>query len=217
MLTISRSLARQLRAVFRRMNRGNGRLDPASVLLTAGRDGLSASLCGWDHAAVYHQPGNVPADELAIPLTALDDFAGKGDEPVTLESLSPGKVQARWNDANVPQVVVYECGDGNRKPPMPETPTQWTNNGPELLRALRDAVETSGELTARPGLNCVQLTGSNGRIAATNGNSCWSRRAIASRGRKHFWSLAHQQYWPRKCPSMRRWKSAGPRPTSRYD
>jgi hypothetical protein len=106
----------------------------------------------------------MPDDGLAIPLTALDDFAGKGDEPVTLEAVSPGKVQARWNDANVPQIVAYECSDGNRKPAMPEAPTQWTNNGPELLRALRDAVETSGELTARPGLNCVQLTGSNGRI-----------------------------------------------------
>ena len=185
MLTISRSLARQLRAVLRRMNRGNGRLEPASVLLTAGRDGLSVSLCSWDHAAVYHQAGSVPADEIAIPLAALDDFAGKSDEPVILEAVSPGKVQARWNDANVPQIVAYECSDGNRKPAVPEAPTQWTNNGPELLRALRDAIETSGELTARPGLNCVQLTGSNGRIAATNG-----KQLLVQEGYRFPWSEA---------------------------
>ena len=124
MLTISRSLARRLRAVFRRVIRGNG----AFVLLTAGRDGLSASLCSWDHAVVYHQPGSVAADEIAIPLAALDDFAGKSEDPVTLEVVSPGKVQARWNDANVPQIVAYECGDGNRKPAMPEAPTQWTRS-----------------------------------------------------------------------------------------
>jgi hypothetical protein len=134
---------------------------------------------------VYHQPGSVPADEFAIPLTALDDFAGKGDEPVTLEAVGAGKVQARWQDANVPQIVAYECGDGNRKPPMPEPPTQWANNGPELLRALRDAIETAGESTARPGLSCVQLTGSNGRIAATNG-----KQLLVQEGFRFPWSEA---------------------------
>jgi hypothetical protein len=96
MIEISRSLGRQLRAVFRRIARRGTTIGQPMAILRAGRDGLDIRLPGWDFAAVYHQPGQFAPEQIILPLSALDDFAGKGQEPVTLHPAGPGHIQARW-------------------------------------------------------------------------------------------------------------------------
>jgi hypothetical protein len=165
--------------------RSAGRLEASTVQFTAGRDGWRAWVCGGDHAAVYHQTGSFRELEFSIPLPALDDFAGKRSEPVTLKALSDGKVEARWQEGNVPQIVLYACADASQWPSLPQTPEQWIQNGPALLQALRDALDSTGGLDHRYGLSRVQLTGSGGKIAATNG-----KQLLIQEGYRFPWSEA---------------------------
>jgi hypothetical protein len=185
MIEISRSLARQLRAVFRRIASRGTTIGQPTIVLQAGSDGLDIRLPGWDFAVAYHRPGNFASEELALPLSALEEFAGKGHESVTLQAAGPGRVQAQWQDSGIPQSNEYAIDEAKKPTPFPQPPSQWTSNGPELLGALRDAIETTDDSPVRAGLGCVQLVGSSGRIAATNG-----KPLLIQEGHRFGWSEA---------------------------
>jgi hypothetical protein len=83
MITITRSLARHLRAVFRRagFKPRNGLSPPSS--LQAGPTGLRIRVINPAVAVEYFAAGAYPTEELTVALQLLDDCQGKQDEPVT--------------------------------------------------------------------------------------------------------------------------------------
>lgn len=109
MLTLPRSLARQVRAVFRRLLR-KAAAGQARVMLQAGSDGLRIRLHHRECGAEYHQPGAYPPEELILPLEAFARFEGRSDAPVSLERTDQGTVRAQWQDGIVPP----ECRIRNR-------------------------------------------------------------------------------------------------------
>src|SRR5437660_495714 len=120
---MTRRQARQLRAVLRKaVPLGVGRVPRPPLVLHAGPDGLRVRAHQLDVAVEYHQPSPRPADALAFPGEALDDFEAARDTPVLLEKVGENAVQARWHDGGLPQVRDYRALDLANLPPFPEPP-----------------------------------------------------------------------------------------------
>ena len=166
MITITRLLARQLRAVFRRTLGNAGSVGP-TLSFTAGPEGLSVRAKAFDAAVEYLTPGELPPEEIAVPFELLAACEGRDDRPVTIEALSKGHVAAGWRDGNVPQMVRYDAVPNADE--FPALPKRFAQNPPVLLQALRDASDTTDLNSARYALGYVQLRGAAGTLAATDG------------------------------------------------
>ena len=85
MLTITRSLARHLRAVFRSAGfrqsstHGDGR-----VLFTAGPTGLTVEGVHGDVGLQCRLPGDLPPERFPVSFECLAACEGKSEDPVTL-------------------------------------------------------------------------------------------------------------------------------------
>lgn len=170
MIEITRSLARQLRAVFRKaLPLGWGRGPRPSLVFHAGKDGLRVQSHHPEVAVELHQPGARPVEVIALPSDALDDFEGRRDEVVTLENVEQGSVQARWDDGGLPQVRDYHAPEMEKLSAFPEEPRKLIPVDASILKALDDAVQTVARETARYTLQKIQLRGSSGEIIATDG------------------------------------------------
>lgn len=112
MITITRSLARQIRPVFRRALLGSSRGAGPAVVLEAGPDGLVIRAKTNGTAIAHHMPGDFPSGRLSLPFQFLADCEGRGKEPVILERQDDGKVTAQWTDDSIPQLLQYESVDG---------------------------------------------------------------------------------------------------------
>ena len=78
MITITRLLARELRAVFRRTLGNVGSVGPA-ITFTAGPEVLRMRAKGFD-AVVKHLPrGKLPPDKIAVPFELLAACEGRSD------------------------------------------------------------------------------------------------------------------------------------------
>jgi len=167
LITITRSLAREIRPVFRRALLGSSRGPGPAVVLEAGPNGLIIQAKTSQTAIVHHVPGEFPSERFLVPFQFLTDCEGRGKEPVILERHKDGKVTAQWTDGSVPQLLEYDHVDGkkSRFPPMPK---ESTANDSRLLDALRDATRTTDPTSARYSLGCVQLRGSKGDVIATD-------------------------------------------------
>src|SRR5690606_29914999 len=85
MIQITRSLARQLRAVFRKaVPPGSGRGPRPPLMFHADREGLRVRSHHPEVAVEFHLPGTYPVDRIALPPEALDDFEGRKDDAVVL-------------------------------------------------------------------------------------------------------------------------------------
>ena len=124
MITMTRSLARQLRAVFRRgLNLSSRGIMPA-VRFCAGPDGLHVSCRHQQAAMEFRADGDHPTDELTVPFDVLADCEARRNDPVTLERQEKSHVIARWHDAGIPQLVEYDVPQEEGQaafPAMPET------------------------------------------------------------------------------------------------
>jgi hypothetical protein len=124
-----------------------------------------------DQVAVeYHEPGQLPADEVLVPFEMLAAAEGRGPEPVSLEPHGPGKVLASWTDHGIPQTIEFDCGpgiDGNGK--FPNLPASLEPNSSQLCEALHLAATIADNDSQRYALNCLQLRGGEGKIVATDG------------------------------------------------
>ena len=168
MITITRSLARQIRPVFRRALLGLSRGPGPALDLRAGPHGLRVRAHNHQTAIVHHTPGDFPPEQLCVPFQLLADCEGTNKEPVSLERQEDGTVTTQWTDGNVPQVVQYDETDTTSCfPPLPE---ETGTNDIRLLDALRDAFGTTDPTSARYSLGCIQLRGGEGDIVATDGS-----------------------------------------------
>ena len=212
MFTITRSTARDLRAVFRRLC--PGRFGQQLVVeLTTGRDGLTARCQTDEVAAEFRQPGSTAEGRILVPLEALTDCAGKDDSAVAFRPDGSGKVEVRWTHAGVPHALEYDAP--KKCPEFPASPDRFTPNGPGLLTALEHAAQTVSKDGSRFATQRIQLRGGDGRGRRQR------RPAAPGAGRLPL-PLARR----RPGPGVRRLRrggvrrqssrsrSAGPRPTS---
>ena len=180
MITITRSTARLVRAVFRKAlgNAARGRL--GVVGLESGADGLLFKSKFNDVAIEYRVPGHYPAESVAVPIDLLRTVEGSNDEPVQIQQSSKRMVEARWNDGVVPQIGHFDADRaGDLLKGFPATPREWLENEPRLLVALRDAAETVNQYPTRFATNMIQLRNETGSLGATDGHHLLVQRGFS--------------------------------------
>lgn len=165
MIELPRSVARTIRAVFRRLA-PKGATPVVSFM--AGIGGLFVRLHRTDILAEYHLEGDRPPEEITLPFAAFAAFEGRNGT-VTLESTGPGTVQARWSDAGVPQVVDYEATDMANLTPHPAPPESVVAMPDGFLAAMADASQCTSRDNPRYALTHLHLRGGRGTIVATDG------------------------------------------------
>lgn len=165
MIQITRQLAKTLRSVIKRTF---GRQVNSFSIRTSDQ-GLIVEVQAANHQLRYHDPLPQDPEELIMPLQVLEDVQGTKTEPVFLNRRRDGVVGASWQEAGVFRDLEYDAPDpGAAVLTFPDLPTQFTDNPPELLSALRDAYDTTDLESKRYALGCVQFR-RDGVIAATDG------------------------------------------------
>ena len=169
MIEFPRSLARQLWAVLRRaIPKPHGPQHPL-IEFQAGPKGLHVQVAHPEVSVEYHQAGSSLSEGVRLPLLALAQFEGKGQEMVTLETRRDSQVVARWPDAGVPQIAEFEPDASRQQVDFPEQPKQLIGNPPGLLQALEEAGHSTEENNARYALQRILLRGRSGEVVATDG------------------------------------------------
>jgi len=171
LVTITRSLARQLRAVLRRAGIGKayGGYRQRALFL-ADHNTLRIRAMTTGAAIEYQADQHVRAVEALLPLDLLAACEGSRPDPVQLDFSVADKVTASWTDKRVPVVREFATSaPDDTLPPFPPLPETFTSNAPELWPALREAAATTDQQPHRFALSCVQLCGISGKIIATDG------------------------------------------------
>ncbi len=168
MLTINRLLARQFRAVARRVLNITPRLVAnTAVQLLSGPDGLAIRCARGGAAVEWRDCASQPSESLTVPLTLFEDCEGRRAEPVTIEQDGKQQIAGQWRDGKVPQIYRYD------QPPVdlefPQVPQQFTPNPPGLLNLLHQAMGIADHGSHRYALNHIRLRGTDGSVAATDG------------------------------------------------
>jgi hypothetical protein len=170
LIQITRSLARQLRAVFRQsIPLGANRNNSLWANLQAGPDGLEVIFQCDSVAVIYRQAIPCAPHACRFPLDALKDIESRRDDLVQLEATDGGQVRAQWSDDGIPQTRMYAVAKGTESAPLPPMPAQFVVIGPGFLKALDDARQTVAKEAIRYALNRIQLRGETGDIIATDG------------------------------------------------
>ena len=171
LITITRSLARQLRAVFRRagIGKAHGGYGQRALFLAAG-DTLRIRGLSHNAAVEYQAAHQGDPVEALVPLDLLAACEGSRPDPVQLDFTVADKVTASWTDKRVPVVLDFATSaPDDTLPPFPPLPETFATNEPELWTALREAAATTDQQPHRFALSCVQLCGTSGKIVATDG------------------------------------------------
>lgn len=163
MIQLPRSFVRQLRSALRRSF--SRVISP--IMFSSGADGLSIR-CQQEGIAVAYQSNQQGSDQFVLPAQALSDLEGKSHDLVNLE-VEGTKIVASWQDSGVPRVVEYEMGKADALP-FPSPPARFTTQDAGLRKALDDAMQSAAHDTVRFALNKIQIRGSSGVIAATDGH-----------------------------------------------
>ena len=105
MITLTRPLARQVRAVFRHALGVSPRGPFPAVSLRADQHGLTIRSKSSMAAIERFVPGECPADDIVVPGEMLVDCEGRADQVVSIERQADGDLIATWQDASVPVVM----------------------------------------------------------------------------------------------------------------
>src|SRR5437667_196777 len=123
MIEIHRALARQFRAVVRRLLTSQERRSSwPLVLCQAGEDGLAIQSSLGDVAVLYHEPQARSPEAIAFRVPVLSEFEGRTSDVVTLEQVAEGKVRTRWTDGAVPRLVDFDTVTPDSDPAFPTLP-----------------------------------------------------------------------------------------------
>ena len=167
MITITRLMARQVRAVFSRCLSSASRGPFSPVTFCADNNGLTIRAKSHDAAIEFHQPGDFAGEQFAVPFDILKQCEGSKADDVTLELIDQ-RVAVQWSDGGIPQVVQVDVESTDED--FPVVPSEIAANDARLVTALRDAAATADNNATRYALNCLQLQGKQGKIAATDGH-----------------------------------------------
>lgn len=180
MISLSRSLARQFRAVARRAGLCKvGSPGAACVRLIASADALRLQATNGRVAVEYQTAGRFDADDITVPLQVFADCEAKTENLVTIRRNESAGLVVSWDDRGVPQQRDYTPPEAIE---MPAVAQELATNPPNLLAALRDAVTTVDNSATRYALDCIQLNGATGTIAATD-----SRQLLVQTGFQFAW------------------------------
>jgi hypothetical protein len=178
-IEIPRALARQVRAVLRRsVVEQEPRGEWPLLLCRADARGLCLQAQRNEVALCYQAPGKQEADTLAFRASLLEEFDGRGKEPVTLEAVELGKGRARWIDGSVPRQLDFETVTPDSVPAFPALPRQWTPLPASFLQALDEAGRTTAKESVRYALTRLQLRGQAGELIATDGRQLLIQRGF---------------------------------------
>jgi hypothetical protein len=169
LIAITRNMARQVRAVFRRALNITPRGCSWPLTFQTGPDGLRVRSRSSDAAVEYHLPGDHPVEQINLPFEFLADCEGRKDEPVQLLTSDNGRVMAQWRDGSVPQIVQYDPATPVDAAEFPRMPEKVAANSITILKALRDAVDSADLDAIRFATDRIQLRGKTGTIVATDG------------------------------------------------
>ena len=133
MIQITRSLARQLKSIFRRaiIETGRGSVF-APVLFHAGPEGLRIRIASGEVAAEYHDPSPREPDAAIVPFEFLKDCEAKSDAPVQIEMATGDRVMATWDERQVPQLKHYDIPTSEHV--FPDWPSSFSEK--HLRRAI---------------------------------------------------------------------------------
>ena len=181
MISISRSMARQFRAVARRagLHKANSVGTPC-IRLIATADSLRMHITNGHTAVEYRCAGQFDATDISVPFQLFTDCDAKSDTPVTIRMEEPNRLVATWNDRGVPQQRNYDFPA--TPPEMATLSCEFSTNDPGLLVALREAKATVDASSSRYSLDCLQLKGATGTIVATD-----SRQLLLQTGFQFPW------------------------------
>lgn len=157
MITLTRPLARQVRAVFRHALGTSPRGPFPAVSLRADQHGLTIRSKSSMAAIERSVPGQYPADEVVVPGELLVDCEGRSDQVVSTERQAEGDLIATWQDASVPVVMRYTPPEAAELADFPAPPDSMADNPASLLTALRDASETAEPASIRFALDHLEL------------------------------------------------------------
>lgn len=172
MITITRLLARQIATMLRHLfpNKSE-RSTLRPVRITAGPDGLCIEAHNSRFAFQYREPTPMPPASLTVAPEMFKELGGGKPTLVTLAAENDGPVIARWQDGAVPRSAEYDATTSCALEPVKlKLPDIWTDCPPEFLPALRDTAAVTDANPSRYALNCVQVDGKAGSLAATDGH-----------------------------------------------
>ncbi len=172
MITIPRSLVRKLRLVFSRGLGLSARSRHPPVHFQGCEDGLCLRAKSDIASIEYLDPGPSSDAKFAVTFEALKRCEGTKADPVAFELVDGDKVILSWQEHGIPQVVQFPAETPDTD--FPPILKRMQSHGPELLAALRDAVDTTDAAATRYALGCIQLRAgkpgrNEGRIVATDG------------------------------------------------
>jgi len=184
LFTFTRSQLRQFRAVLRRAGIGkpSGSRSQQIVLL-AERHHLHLQVCADAVAVRFTVQSSGEPDPLVLPLEMLHDCEGRAEEPVTFRRDAAGRIVVEWSDRQIPQRREYDSDPSDDLPGFPALPEHFAANPPSLWSALADAVRSANRSRSRFALDCLELRGQSGQIAATDG-----RQALVQTGFAFPWT-----------------------------
>jgi len=108
MITITRSLIRTLRTVFRRAGIKVRSGSHCPVLFQPDADDLLIQACSADAAVQYRVPAVAQSERLVVPFDWLDATEARVTDLVTLESRQDDKIVVQRADHGIPQMLVYD-------------------------------------------------------------------------------------------------------------
>ena len=172
MITITRSKAKTLRSILRRVTLGiRHKSSVPQLVLSAEGTYLRAQYLYDSLAVEYAEPGHYqPIDSIPVPLDGLGEIEGRDDSPVVFEAAEPDKTVISWQDHGIPQVRECPVTPFGNLAPFPETPTAWTQASADLITALAEASDICTDESRRYALNCIQLRGTVHKMIATDGH-----------------------------------------------
>lgn len=166
MITISRSLIRELKTVFSRGLGITSRQTGPPVEFLVDQHGLQIRTRNQQIALEYRLPlEGLESQHVVSPFGLLRCCHGVKSDSVQLQ-VEHDKIRAEWQDAGIPQSIEYpvvECEE------FPELPERLVSNASRLMVALGDACETATTDSARYALDHLQLRGSEGQVIGTDG------------------------------------------------
>jgi len=166
MITISRSLIRELKTVFSRGLGITSRQTGPPVEFLVDQRGLRIRTRNQQVALEYCLPiEGLKSQQLVTPFGLLRCCHSVKSDPVQLQ-VENKKILAEWQEAGIPQSIEYpvvECEE------FPDLPDRLACNDSRLMIALGDACETATTDSARYALDHLQLRGPEGQLISTDG------------------------------------------------
>ena len=107
MLSITRAVARVLRATLRKAGDVQSRAKPTVLSFRADDHGLRIQSRAGSVGVEYRMEGTFPAESFRLPFAALADFEGTAATFVTFAAEPNGSVRVEWTDSGVPQRRLY--------------------------------------------------------------------------------------------------------------